>query len=152
MAEGSAAVQVQRARIEEIRELADEYRRDEAVRSVDGPPPESPIPPGGVFWIATDGADGRPLGYAAGTLRAEGLTVGPIYVRPQARRRGVGLELLRGIQRWAEDTRIPVVEISVAIDNLDGRAFLEASGYVPRRILFSLTPRGGGAAAGVPTP
>ncbi len=134
-------VRVRRARIEEIRELADEYRSESAAQSRDGRPWDPPIPQGGIFWLAESTTDDRQaLGYAAGTLRPDGMTIGPVYVRASERREGAGFALLRAIQRWAEDTRVPVVEVSVATDNESGRAFLESSGYVPRRILFSLTP------------
>jgi GNAT superfamily N-acetyltransferase len=133
-------VHTRRARIEEIRDLAAEYRADASAQSADGRPWDAPIPQGGIFWIAEDGPRGTALGYAAGRLRPEGMTIGPVFVRPAARRRGVGEALLTTIQRWATDTRVPVVEVSVAVDNEEGRTFLEASGYVPRRVLFSLTP------------
>lgn len=134
-------VRVRRARIEEIRPLADEYRSESSGQSRDGRPWDPPIPQGGIFWVAESTSDEHEaFGYAAGTLRPDGMTIGPVYVRPSERREGVGFALLRAIQRWAEDTRVPVVEVSVATDNETGRSFLEASGYVPRRILFSLTP------------
>ncbi|MBW3562010.1 MAG: GNAT family N-acetyltransferase [Actinobacteria bacterium] len=135
----TSEVQVRRARIEEIRPLAEEYRAESSRHSRDGRPWDPPIPQGGIFWVAED-PDERALGYASGTLRPDGLTIGPVFVRREHRRGGVGFELLRAIQRWAGDTRVPVVEVSVATDNEAGREFLESSGYVPRRILFSLTP------------
>lgn len=130
-------VQVRRARIEEIRPLAAEYKHEQEAEH--GNPADPPIPQGGVFWLATD-ADGTPLGYAAGSLRATGCTIGPVFARRSARRRGVGEQLLTAIQAWARDTRVPVVEISVAMANEDGQRFLEALGYEPRRVLMSLTP------------
>ena len=140
-ATGHGRVEVRRARIEEIRPLAVEYRAEQ-----DADPealPDPPLPQGGIFWLATDAADGTPLGYAAGTLRPAGCTIGPVFARPGARRRGAGEAMIRAIQEWAEDTRVPVVEISVAADNEVGRAFLESLGYRPRRILMSLTPTNG---------
>jgi GNAT superfamily N-acetyltransferase len=134
-------VRVQRARIEEIRELAEEYRAEQVAHAEDGQPSDVPLPQGGIFWLARDG-DGEVLGYAAGTMRPIGCQIGPVFTRPSARRRGVGEALLTAIQRWAQDTRVPVVEISVAADNPDGQAFLESLGYVPRRVLMSLTPEG----------
>jgi GNAT superfamily N-acetyltransferase len=131
-------VQVRRARIEEIRPLAVEYKREQD--TVAGAPTDPPLPQGGIFWVATDEQSREPLGYAAGTLRPTGCTIGPVFTRAHARRRGVGESLLTAIQSWAEDTRVPVVEISVADDNHTGRAFLESLGYVPRRVLMSLTP------------
>ncbi len=140
--EGADGVQVavRRARIEEIRPLAVEYR---AAQEHDPEAlPDPPLPQGGIFWLATDERDGTPLGYAAGTLRPAGCTIGPVFTREPARRHGAGEALVEAIQRWAEDTRVPVVEISVAADNDGGRRFLEALGYEPRRILMSLTPSG----------
>lgn len=130
-------MRIRRARIEEIRPLAQEYREEQ-----DRDPealPEPALPQGGIFWLAVD-ADGTPLGYAAGTLRPSGCTIGPVFARGQARRRGVGEALITAVQDWARDTRVPVVEISVAADNAAGRAFLEALGYRPRRVLMSLEP------------
>jgi GNAT superfamily N-acetyltransferase len=140
------SIQVRRARIEEIRPLAVEYRTEQEADPDALPDP--PMPQGGIFWLATDVAGGTPLGYAAGTLRPAGCTIGPVFARPEARRRGAGEALIRAIQEWAEDTRVPVVEISVAADNDGGRRFLEALGYQPRRILMSLTPSEGRAPGG----
>lgn len=137
-------VRVRRARIEEIRPLAAEYQRESSDASATGEPWDAPVPQGGIFWLAEDTGTGAPLGYAAGTLRPTGCTVGPVFTRGDARRRGVGNALIDAIQSWAGDTRVPVVEISVATDNEEGRAFLEALGYVPRRIMMSLTPESDG--------
>ncbi len=134
-----AGIAIRRARIEEIRPLAGEYKAEQQQRPR-GEPANPPIPQGGIFWLATDAEDGEPLGYAAGTLRATGCTIGPVFTRAAARRRGVGEALLTTIQAWAEDTRVPVVEISVAAENEGGRRFLEALGYEPNRILMSLVP------------
>lgn len=137
------AIDVQRARIEQIRPLAAEYKREQ--ESLFDGPTDPPLPQGGVFWLATDPETGEQLGYAAGTLRPTGCTIGPVFTRPSARRRGVGEALVVAIQRWAVDTRVPVVEISVAASNEDGRRFLESLGYEPRRVLMSLTPTADGA-------
>lgn len=131
-------VRVRRARIEEIKGLAREYRDEAVAASEDGLPWDAPVPQGGIFWIAED--DDGPVGYAAGTLRQSGSTVGPVFTRDSARRRGVGAALILAIQEWATSTRVPVVEISVAHDNPEGRAFLESLGYQPRRILMSRRP------------
>jgi GNAT superfamily N-acetyltransferase len=134
----SKGVEVRRARIEEIRPLAQEYRGEQ--ESVFGSPTDAPLPQGGIFWLATDTDDGRLLGYAAGTMRPTGCTIGPVFTRHDARRRGVGEALLTTIQQWATDTRVPVVEISVHARNEGGQAFLESLGYRPRRVLMTLTP------------
>lgn len=131
-------VEVRRARIEEIRPLAQEYRGEQ--EAVFGSPTDAPLPQGGIFWLATDTGDDGALGYAAGTLRPTGCTIGPVFTRHHARRRGVGEALLTAIQRWAVDTRVPIVEISVHARNETGQAFLESLGYRARRVLMSLTP------------
>lgn len=138
MEQDDRPVEVRRARIEEIRSLAGEYKREQDTRF--GQPTDPPLPQGGIFWLASDPDEGTALGYAAGTLRPTGCTIGPVFTREPARRRGVGEALLRAIQRWAEDTRVPVVEISVATENVDGQRFLEALGYEPRRVLMSMVP------------
>lgn len=134
-------IEARRARIEEIRPLAEEYRREQDPSF--GEHQDPPLPQGGIFWIAVGATSRDPLGYAAGTLRASGCTIGPVFTRAAARRRGVGEALVSAIQSWAVDTRVPVVEISVAADNEGGRSFLEGLGYEPRRLLMSLTPSGG---------
>lgn len=125
--------QVSRARIEEVQPLAAEYRRDTRQMGITVEPP---LPTGALFWMATS-PDGVPMGYAAGTLRPEGLVLGPFFVRAGHRRAGVGLRLLEEIQRWADGARIAVVEVSVATDNPAGVAFLEAAGYRARRLLMA---------------
>ena len=134
----SSTRRTRRARIEEIRPLAEQYARESARLSGDGTPFDSPLPQGGIFWIAEE--DGERLGYAAGTLRPSGCVIGPVYTVPAARRQGVGEALLLAVQGWARGTRVPIVEISVAHENTDGQAFLESLGYEPRRILMTLTP------------
>jgi GNAT superfamily N-acetyltransferase len=120
---------VARARLEEVQPLAAAYARD-------GSRQESPLPTGALFWRATDG-DGNPLGYAAGTMRPEGIVLGPVFVLPDHRRSGVARALLAEIERWAEGARIPIVEVSVAADNAEGIDFLESVGYRRRRLLMA---------------
>jgi GNAT superfamily N-acetyltransferase len=137
----AGTITVRRARIEEIRPLAERYAREASELSDDGEPWDPPLPQGGIFWLAEADDDRAQLGYAAGSLRPSGCVVGPVFTLPAARRRGVGEALLTAIQEWAGSTRVPVVEISVAADNPGGRSFLESLGYVPRRVLLSLTPQ-----------
>ena len=135
--ERPATVRVRRARIEEIRPLAEQYAAEVRAsgRLASG---DVPMPQGGIFWIAT--AAGKPIGYAAGALRPTGCVVGPVWTAPAHRRQGVGGRLLAGIHEWAAGTRVPIVEISVAVDNEAGTAFLRSLGYEPRRTLMSLSP------------
>lgn len=125
-------VRVARARLEEVQPLAIEFKRASSAGSA----VETPLPTGALFWMATS-TEGEPMGYAAGTLRPEGLVLGPVYVRAGHRRSGVGLALLHEIERWGEEARIPLVEVSVAVDNPAGVHFLEAAGYRARRLLMA---------------
>lgn len=131
-------VTVRRARIEEVRPLAAEYLAEQD--SAFGRPTSPPLPQGGVFWVAEDAA-GEVAGYAAGTLRPEGCTIGPIFTRPAGRRRGVAAALLSAIETWAADTRLPLLEVAVNAENADGVAFLAASGYRPGTVLMVPTER-----------
>ena len=126
-------ISVARARIEEIQPLGIEYKRDAAEAGTDVDPA---LPSGALFWLAK-GPNGDEMGYAAGTLRPEGLVLGPVFVRREHRRSGVGMRLLKEIERWAEGARIPLVEVSVASDNEAGVKFLERAGYRSRRVLMS---------------
>lgn len=130
-------VNVARARIEEIQPLAAVYKQESAAS---GTAVEPPMPSGALFWLART-AEGEEMGYAAGTLRPEGVVLGPVYVRPQHRRSGVGLRLLGEIERWAQGARIPLVEVSVAYDNEAGVRFLERAGYRARRLLMARDPQ-----------
>jgi GNAT superfamily N-acetyltransferase len=129
-----AGLTVRRARIEEVRPLAAEYLAEQELRF--GRPTSPPLPQGGVFWVAEDAAEGTLLGYAAGTLRPEGCTIGPIFTREAGRRRGTGGALLGAIEDWAADTRVPVIEVAVNAENEAGVAFLRAAGYRPGRMLM----------------
>jgi GNAT superfamily N-acetyltransferase len=128
------AVVVRRARLEEIRLMAAEYLAEQEARF--GRPTSPPLPQGGVFWIAEDGGSGEALGYAAGTLRPEGCTIGPIFTRSIGRRRGTGAALLAAIERWAADTGVPVVEVAVNAENEGGVAFLTSAGYRAGRVFM----------------
>lgn len=137
-------VEVSRARLEEVQPLAAEYRRDALE---DNATVEPPLPTGALFWLART-PDGEAMGYAAGTLRPEGLVLGPFFVRSGHRRSGVGRRLLAEIERWASGARIPVVEVSVATDNPAGVAFLESAGYRARRLLMARADADAGQDAG----
>lgn len=128
------APRVRRARIEEVRPLAAEYLAEQETRF--GRPTSPPLPQGGVFWLAEDPGTGAAIGYAAGTLRPEGCTIGPIFTRAEGRRRGTGAALLAAIEAWASDTRVPVLEVAVNASNESGVAFLRASGYRPGTMMM----------------
>jgi GNAT superfamily N-acetyltransferase len=127
-------VAVRRARLEEVRPLAAEYLAEQTERF--GRPTSPPLPQAGVFWVAEDDRSGEMLGYAAGTLRPEGCTIGPIFTRAAGRRRGTGAALLSAIEVWVSDTRVPLMEVAVNAENEAGVAFLRASGYRPGRMLM----------------
>jgi len=134
---------VRRARIEEVRPLAAEYLTEQQERF--GRPTSPPLPQGGVFWVAEDETGGEIVGYAAGTLRPEGCTIGPIFTRSSGRRRGTGAALLAAIEVWAADTRVPVLEVAVNASNEGGVAFLVAAGYRPGTMMMVRGDRSGGA-------
>ena len=114
--------------------MAAEYLAEQEERF--GRPTSPPLPQNGVFWVAQDSESGDMLGYAAGTLRPEGCTIGPIFTRSIGRRRGTGAALLSAIERWAADTRVTVVEVAVNAENEGGVAFLTANGYRAGRVLM----------------
>lgn len=129
-----SGIVVRRARFEEVRPLAAEYLAEQEARF--GRPTSPPLPQGGVFWLAEDPAAAELLGYAAGTLRPEGCTIGPIFTRANGRRRGTGAALLAAIERWALDTRVPVLEVAVNAENEEGVGFLRSVGYRPGRMMM----------------
>jgi GNAT superfamily N-acetyltransferase len=136
-------VKVRRARFEEVRPLAGEYLAEQELRF--GRPTSPPLPQGGVFWVAEDGESGEIIGYAAGTLRPEGCTIGPIFTREAGRRRGTGAALLSAIESWVADTRVPMMEVAVNAENEGGVAFLRAAGYRPGRMMMVRGESGPGA-------
>lgn len=138
-----AEVRIRRARIEEVRPLAAEYLAEQEARF--GRPTSAPLPQAGVFWVAEDADSGETLGYAAGTLRPEGCTIGPIFTRALGRRRGTGAALLAAIETWAADTRVPVLEVAVNASNDGGVAFLVAAGYRPGTMMMVRSEGRGGA-------
>lgn len=125
---------MRRARFEEVRPLAAEYLVEQETRF--GRPTSPPLPQGGVFWVAEDEASGEIVGYAAGTLRPEGCTIGPIFTREAGRRRGTGAALLAAIETWVADTRVPMMEVAVNAENEGGVAFLRSAGYRPGRMMM----------------
>ena len=127
-------VVVRRARFEEVRPLAAEYLAEQ--EAAFGRPTSPPLPQGGVFWVAEDAVSGEVIGYAAGTLRPEGCTIGPIFTRANGRRRGTGAALLSAIETWVADTRVPVMEVAVNAENAGGVAFLRSVGYRPGTMMM----------------
>lgn len=129
-----SGVVVRRARLEEVRALAAEYLAEQ--EAAFGRPTSPPLPQGGVFWVAEDASSGDIIGYAAGTLRPEGCTIGPIFTRASGRRRGTGAALLGAIETWVADTRVPVMEVAVNAENASGVAFLRSAGYRPGTMMM----------------
>ena len=74
-------VTVRRARIEEIRPLAAEYRAESAASSSTGEPWDPPLPQGGIFWLAEDSGSGDALGYVP---RRVMMSLTPEGARPAA--------------------------------------------------------------------
>jgi GNAT superfamily N-acetyltransferase len=59
-------------------------------------------------------------------LRAE---IGEVFVRPEARRTGIGRELVAAALGWLRGHAIERVVVSVIRDNDAGRAFWRAQGF-----------------------
>ena len=55
--------------------------------------------------------------------------IATLVVEEEARRRGVGLALLRASERFAKDVRAQAMRVDVLHNNLAGRAFYEREGY-----------------------
>lgn len=59
-----------------------------------------------------------------------------LYVRPEARNRGVGSELLSAAERTLADASVDVVTLDAMAGNEDARRFYRRHGYAPHRIEF----------------
>jgi ribosomal protein S18 acetylase RimI-like enzyme len=86
----------------------------------------------GVALIAED--EGRPLGFVFCVLGDRGRQtahVTDIYVRPDARRRGIGRALLAELVEPAREAGLGHVSLEVLVRNADARRLYERLGFVP---------------------
>jgi ribosomal protein S18 acetylase RimI-like enzyme len=84
--------------------------------------------------LLAENADGRPLGIAIGFAGGADPSRGVLYlvaVAPEVRRRGVGRELVGGVEAALKTRGVASVEAVVWPGNRAGFRFLEGIGYVP---------------------
>jgi GNAT superfamily N-acetyltransferase len=82
----------------------------------------------GIAVLAED--DGDAVGFALGSLDNPRLAVlGDIYVRPGARRRGVGKLLTAEVVRWARERGADHLEVTVGADNSTAATVYERLGF-----------------------
>jgi ribosomal protein S18 acetylase RimI-like enzyme len=96
----------------------------------------------GVALIAEE--DGRALGFIFCVLGERGRKtahVSDIYVRPEARRRGIGRALLAGLVTPAREAGLEHVSLEVLLRNPDARRLYERLGFKPVD-LFMVAPLG----------
>jgi ribosomal protein S18 acetylase RimI-like enzyme len=96
----------------------------------------------GVALIAED--DGRPVGFVFCVLGDRGRKtahVTDIYVRPEARRRGLGRALLAELIEPARSAGLAHVSLEVLVHNVEARRLYERLGFVPVDI-FLVAPLG----------
>ena len=69
---------------------------------------------------------------------ARELFIEEMYVRPDARRKGIGRALLASVREWAEEMEIERLRIGVLAQNNDGRAFWEALDAAPLALTLTV--------------
>jgi ribosomal-protein-alanine N-acetyltransferase len=80
-------------------------------------------------WVASDGPDGPPLGYALGWWVIDELELLALGVLPAARRRGVGRSLLEHVLAAARASGGRRVLLEVARGNSAARRLYEGAGF-----------------------
>lgn len=97
------------------------------------------VPPTGVLLVALDaeytGAPSEPVALGCGALVAlDTPAVGEIkrvYVRPSARRRGLGEAITRALLQWADTLGFTRVRLDTAPELLAARRLYERLGFTP---------------------
>ena len=75
---------------------------------------------------------GEVLGFACGVLQGRQLgDLTELYVRPNARRRGIARELVRAVVSELSERGAAFVTGGVGLDNAAARAFYESAGFQP---------------------
>jgi GNAT superfamily N-acetyltransferase len=88
----------------------------------------------GTAVIAEDG--GEPVGFAAGLSRGDRVAeLTELYVRPDARRAGLGTELVRAV---LAALGAAYVRVAVGVDNDPGRRFYRQLGFQPEQLVLRL--------------
>ncbi|MDB5099781.1 MAG: family acetyltransferase [Cyanobacteria bacterium RYN_339] len=86
-------------------------------------------------WVA-EGEGGTILGFAAGNLRNQTLTIDGPIVLAEARHQGIGTALFARIEQDAHATGALALEGGVRASNATGQVFLRKHGYKPSREIY----------------
>jgi GNAT superfamily N-acetyltransferase len=111
-----------------VREMAELY--DERLPVLSPARPEELSPPDGGFVVLS--ADGRPVA-GGGVRRLDDRTceLKRMYVVPDARGRGVGRDLLTGLESLARDLGYAVARLDTGPKQGGAQRMYERAGYVP---------------------
>lgn len=66
----------------------------------------------------------------------ERMHLGHIVVAPDARSRGIGRQLLEGVENTTRDAGVSTIELMTSIDNTAASRFYAANGFVATRVLM----------------
>jgi ribosomal protein S18 acetylase RimI-like enzyme len=73
---------------------------------------------------------GRPMGFALAKLETPRICfLSDLYVRPEARRRGIARELIGAVGSWGSERGAEVMTLEVLTTNIDGRALYDRLGF-----------------------
>jgi GNAT superfamily N-acetyltransferase len=86
-------------------------------------------------WVA-EGPDGAILGFAAGNLRNQNLTLDGPIVREDVRHQGIGTALFSRLEEDAVAVGAQALEGGVRASNAAGQVFLRKHGYKPSREIY----------------
>ena len=138
-----------------VRELVEAYQDEFWERPYPAPPvPDSWVREGRILLAERDGAV---EGMAKGELRHGGGHVSLVYLRPEARRQGLGKELLRALVPFFREAGVEQVTLGVDLSNEQALAVWRRLGFVEiQRILSAdlaalesrLAQGGGGTSVG----
>jgi len=85
--------------------------------------------------VARDGRDGPIMGYAIGSISADGVgEIDSFYVDERFRRRGIGARLLERITAWLNEQGVEQIVVFTAYENREVLALYERFGLYPRLI------------------
>lgn len=86
-------------------------------------------------WVA-EGQDGKILGFAAGNLRNQTLTIDGPIVLAEAMHQGIGTALFAKLEEDAANLGAASLEGGVRASNATGQVFLRKHGYKPSREIY----------------
>jgi ribosomal protein S18 acetylase RimI-like enzyme len=111
-----------------VRELVDAYQQEYWARPYPAPPlPDEWLRDGRILLVERDG---RVDGMAKGELRHGVARVNLVYLRPEARRQGLGRALLRELSGYFKEAGAEHVTLGVDLSNEEGLAVWRRLGFV----------------------